>query len=85
MDQMSDTDRNSEPDEEDEMGMRNDDRWPGNDQGEADGLAGGRAVKVERKQDLVESESVPRWGVVLVQGDALEGKTRVESLAVRQD
>lgn len=71
MDQMSDADRNSEPDEEDEMGMKNDSRWPGNDQGDEDGLGSG--IKVEREDEDVEAEEVPRWGMVLVQDDALEG------------
>jgi len=73
MDQMSDADRNSEPDEEDEMGMRNDGQWPGNDQGEEDGM--GVGVKVERVDEEVEPEEVPRWGMVLVQDDALEGES----------
>lgn len=72
MDQMSDADRNSEPDEEDEMGMKNDGQWPGNDQGEADGMGLG-AIKVDREDEDVEPEEVPRWGMVLVQDDALEG------------
>lgn len=73
MDEMSDADRNSEPDEEDEMGVRNEHGWPGNDTGEMDGLGGGRGIRVERKDEEIVSEEVPRWGVVLVQGPKLEG------------
>lgn len=73
MDQMSDADRNSEPDEADEMGMRNEDGWPGNDEGAEDGLVGDGLDRVEREDDVVVNEEVPRWGMVLVQGDLLEG------------
>jgi DNA polymerase delta subunit 3 len=74
MDQMSDADRNSEPDEADEMGMKNDDGWPGNDEGAEDGLVGDGVEGVEREDEEVVNEEVPRWGMVLVQGDALEGE-----------
>ena len=73
MDEMSDADRNSEVDEEDEMGMKNEEIWPGNDHGEGDGMIGGSRVKVEREDVVVIPEETARWGVVLVQADALEG------------
>lgn len=79
MDEMSDADRNSEDgdaDELDEMGMKNDDGRPGNDEGHADGLAGVVRFKVEREDEILEPEEVPKWGVVLVQADHLEREFR---------
>lgn len=75
MDEMSDADRNSEPDVEDEFGMKNEEMYPGNDTGAEDG-AGLGTVKIERDEGILESEQTSRWGVVLVQGDALEGGLR---------
>lgn len=76
MDEMSDADRNSEPDVEDEFGMRNGTGgggWPGNDVGDADGMEGGRGIGVVRKDEEIVPEEVPKWGCVLVQADRLEG------------
>ena len=66
MDQMSDDERNSEVDEaEDDVRMTNDD-------GALD--EGAMGIKREGAGDL-QSEEVPRWGVVMVSEEGLEGES----------
>lgn len=86
MDEMSDADRKSEPDVEDEMGMENEEGFnPGNDTGATNGLDGGRNIGRDRQDDFVEAEEVPRWGVVLVQGDKLEGERHSNGSRTKAD
>ncbi len=81
MDEMSDADRNSDAGSEEVLGLED----IGNDVG--DGLngivgAGGGVEGVRREEVAVMAEVVPRWGVVLVQGDRLEGAFLGEDLAL---
>ena len=70
MDEMSDADRNSEVDE-DENGI------PNNDKGDEDGLNGHvhNGVMIDREDDVVTPEVVLTRGIVLTQADRLEGQS----------
>ena len=87
MDEMSDVDRNSEDGTDmgdepvateaaDAEALDADEMW-GNDRGAEGGLSGrGAASGLVREEVIVREEEVPRWGVVLVQDDHLEGRLR---------
>jgi hypothetical protein len=67
MDQMSDGEANSEADEDD------DDVRMGNDDGADDaGALGVKGAEDDHEGEL-EAEETPRWGVVLVSEEGLEG------------
>lgn len=67
MDQMSDGEANSEADEDD------DDVRMGNDDGADDaGALGVKGIEDDHEGE-VEAEETPRWGVVLVSEEGLEG------------
>jgi hypothetical protein len=66
MDEQSDGDRNSEADEDEDV-------REGNDEGAADAGALGIKGDDDHEGDI-EAEEVPRWGVVLVSEEGLEGK-----------
>jgi len=75
MDEMSDGERNSEDGVWE--GMEGEEEGLGNDEGDPAGIGrgkGGLGVGgVGREEEVLRSEQVARWGVVLVQGAGLEG------------
>ena len=70
---MSDGERNSEDGDADGQ-MDTDQIW-GNDHGDEAGISGG-GIKtgLARESEVIMPEEVKRWGVVLVQGDNLDGE-----------
>ncbi|WWC60656.1 uncharacterized protein I303_103231 [Kwoniella dejecticola CBS 10117] len=90
MDEMSDDERNSEHGDADEDQVNEvDDAAIGNDsgagegEGEEDGLIGSIQLdpaglgRFEKEEEVVRKQDVPRWGVVLVQGDQLDEKKKL--------
>lgn len=75
MDQMSDDERNSEVDDaEDDVRMTND-----------DGALDQGALGIEREGDGdLQSEEVPRWGVVMVSEEGLEGEPKQFLIGLRR-
>ena len=85
MDEMSDADRNSEADEdgqEEEEREGEGEMEVGKDKGGEGGLVGDSKVGMGpgREGEVVVAEDVPRWGVVLVQADRLDGESFAREL-----
>lgn len=74
MDQMSDDERNSEHEEDDDEVRLN------NDDGADDVGAMGIKREAGEGEGEVESEEVPRWGVVMVSEEGLDGTSDLQLL-----